>query len=61
MVETKIFSLKAEILVHIPADITQNRQRLEDVKDGIKKAVTKGLYDEGIDFEVEKLALDEEK
>jgi hypothetical protein len=59
MVETKAFSLKAEILIHIPTDIIQNRQRLEDVKDGIKKAMTKGLYDEGIEFEIKKLTLDE--
>jgi hypothetical protein len=60
MVETRTFSLKAEIIIHIPTDIIQNKQRVEDVKEGIKKAVTKGLYDEGIEFEIRSLRLEGE-
>jgi Zn/Cd-binding protein ZinT len=50
MVETKS-------LVHVPVDIVKNKQRFEDVKEGLRKAMTKGFYDRGLDFEVEKLNL----
>ena len=55
MVATKTFVIEAKIKIHIPLDIIQNRQRTEDVKEGIKKAMTKGLYDEGIGFEIKSL------
>ena len=60
MVKIRTFSLKAEIIIHIPTDIIQNKQRIEDVKEGIKRAATKGLYEEGIAFEIRSLRLEEE-
>jgi hypothetical protein len=57
MVETKSLLVEAKILVHIPVDIVKNKQRFEDVKEGLRKAMTKGFYDQGLDFEVEKLNL----
>jgi hypothetical protein len=56
MVETRALVLEAEIVIHIPLDIMQNKQRLDDVKEGLGKAMTKGLYEEGVDFEVKKLS-----
>ncbi len=57
MVETERLVLEAEVIIHIPADIVRNKQRLEDVKEGLKKAMIKGLYEEGVEFEVKKLNL----
>lgn len=56
MVETRALVLEAEIVIHIPLDIMQNKQRLDDVKEGLGKAMAKGLYEEGVDFEVKKLS-----
>jgi hypothetical protein len=55
MVETKGLAVEAEIIVQIPMDIIQNKQRLENVKEGVRKAMAKGLYEEGLDFEVRRL------
>jgi hypothetical protein len=55
MVETKSLVLEAQIVVQVPMDIIQNKQRLEDVKEGVKKAMVKGLYEEGLEFEIKKL------
>ena len=57
MVETKTFVIEAKIIIHIPLDIIQNKQRTDDVNEGIKKALTKGLYEEGIGFEIQSLTL----
>lgn len=57
MVETKTFVIEAKIIIHIPLDIIHNKQRTDDVKEGIKKAMTKGLYEEGIGFEIKSLTL----
>jgi hypothetical protein len=54
-VETKSLVLEAQIVVQVSMDIVQNRQRLEDVKEGVRKAMIKGLYEEGLEFEVKKL------
>jgi hypothetical protein len=56
MVETKALVLEAEIVIHVPLDIVQNKHRLEDVKEGLSKAMTKGLYEEGVDFEVKRIS-----
>lgn len=55
MVETRSFQLEADILVKIPIDILQNTGRLEAVRDGLKKALTIGLYEQGVDFEIRNL------
>ena len=57
MVETIPFVLGAEIVINIPADILQNGDRLESVKEGIKKALTKGLYEQGLVFEIRNMSL----
>ena len=47
--------LEAEIIVQVPTVIIQDKQRLEDVKEGVRKSMIKGLYEEGFEFEVKKL------
>lgn len=57
MAETKAFLLEAKLIIHTPLDIIHNRQRTEDVKEGIKKSMTKGLYEEGIGFEIKSITV----
>jgi hypothetical protein len=56
MVETKSLVLEAQLVIQVPMDIIQNKQRLEDVKEGVRKAMIKGLYEEGLEFECKKLS-----
>lgn len=57
MVETKPFVLEAEIAINVPLDIFRNKDRLEGVREGIKKALTRGLYEQGVDFEIKQIRL----
>jgi hypothetical protein len=57
MVETIPFVLEAEIVINIPTDILKNGDRLESVKEGIKKALTKGLYEQALVFEIRNMSL----
>lgn len=57
MVESKTFVLESDIVVKIPIDILGDERRLNAVREGIKKALTKGLYEQGVDFEIRDLRL----
>jgi hypothetical protein len=54
MVQVKKLVLRAEIVIEMPLDIIQNKQRLQAVEDGLTKALTSGLYDQGVEFKVTK-------
>ena len=56
MVQTKKLLVQAEILIDVPKDIVQDEDRLEEVTEGLRKALTKGLYDQGVEFEVKRLS-----
>jgi hypothetical protein len=47
-----------EIKIEIPEDILSDKDRLEAVEQGIVKAVSKGLYEEGVAFTVVKANFD---
>ena len=38
--------------VNIPKDIVKDESRFDKVKEGIIKSMSKGLYEEGIDFRI---------
>lgn len=42
-----------EILVDIPQDIALDKKRFKVVQQGIVKAILKGLYEEGLAFQVQ--------
>ena len=52
MVESRELSLNMEIKIEIPEDILSDKDRLKAVEQGIVKAVSKGLYEEGVAFTV---------
>jgi hypothetical protein len=54
LVETKKGRLKIEIDVDMPLDIIENNNRREAVKEGLIRSISKGLYEEGVSFKINK-------
>lgn len=52
MVETKKIKINLELEVDIPEDIIKDKNRYNNVKEGIVKIISKGLYEQGIDFRI---------
>lgn len=58
MVKGRELLLKMEIKIEIPEDIYSDKDRLKAVEQGIVKAVSKGLYEEGLAFTIVKANFD---
>jgi len=56
MVETKKMTLDVEIEIDIPIDIIQDRRRIKAVEDGLGRSISKGLYDQGVSFQIKKIS-----
>jgi hypothetical protein len=54
MVKTKKMILEVQIEIDIPVDIVQDSQRIKAVEDGLSRSISKGLYDQGVSFEIKK-------
>ncbi len=52
MVETKKVKIILELEVDIPEDIIKDKSRCDNVKAGIIKSISKGLYEQGIIFQI---------
>ncbi|HEX5573659.1 MAG TPA: hypothetical protein VFX26_03945 [Nitrososphaeraceae archaeon] len=52
MVKTKDILLLLELKIEIPQDIISDKNRLDSVKQGILKAISKGPYEEGLSFKI---------
>jgi hypothetical protein len=52
MVKTKKMILELQIEIDIPDDIIQDSQRIKAVEDGLSRSISKGLYDQGVSFEI---------
>jgi hypothetical protein len=52
MVKTKKMILELQIEIVIPDDIIQDSQRIKAVEDGLSRSISKGLYDQGVSFEI---------
>jgi hypothetical protein len=52
MVKTKKMTLEVQIEIDIPIDIVQDRHRIKAVEDGLSRSISKGLYDQGVSFEL---------
>jgi hypothetical protein len=44
--------LEVEIEIDIPIDIVQDSHRIEAVEEGLSRSISKGLYDQGVSFEI---------
>ena len=58
MVKSRELILKMEIKIEVPEDILSDKDRLKSVEQGIVKAVSKGLYEEGLAFTIVKANFD---
>ncbi|HEY1211925.1 MAG TPA: hypothetical protein VGE82_03180 [Nitrososphaera sp.] len=54
MVKTKKMILEVEIEIDIPIDIIQDDHRIKAVEDGLSRSISKGLYDQGVSFQLKK-------
>jgi hypothetical protein len=52
LVEVKKVKINLELEVGIPEDILKDKSRCDNVKEGIVKSITKGLYEQGIEFKI---------
>jgi hypothetical protein len=52
MVKTKKMILEVQIEIDIPIDIVQDNHRIKAVEDGLSHSISKGLYDQGVSFEI---------
>jgi hypothetical protein len=52
LVETKKVKINLELEVDIPEDIIKDKSRCDNVKEGIIKSISKGLYEQGIIFRI---------
>jgi hypothetical protein len=55
MVETKKGRLNMEIDVDLPLDIIESDQRRNAVEEGLVRSISKGLYEEGVSFKINKV------
>ena len=52
LVEVKKVKINLELEVDIPEDIIKDKNRHDNVKEGIVKSISKGLYEQGIVFKI---------
>jgi hypothetical protein len=55
LVETKKGRLNMEIDVDLPLDIIENNNRREAVEEGLIRSISKGLYEEGVSFKINRV------
>jgi hypothetical protein len=55
MVQTKKMVLEVEIEIDVPVDIVQDKSRIKAVEDGLGRSISKGLYDQGVSFNIKKI------
>lgn len=58
MVSKKKVKLYLEIDIDIPSELITNRLRIKKVEDGIIKSISKGLYQEGLSFNIKEFKFD---
>ncbi|HEY3094937.1 MAG TPA: hypothetical protein VGJ42_04170 [Nitrososphaera sp.] len=55
MVQTRKMVLEVEIEIDVPVDIVQDKSRIKAVEDGLGRSISKGLYDQGVSFQIKKI------
>jgi hypothetical protein len=56
MVQTRKMVLAVEIEIDVPVDIVQDKNRIKAVEDGLGHSISKGLYDQGVSFQIKKIS-----
>ena len=55
MVASKKIVLEIEIEVNMPLDIIEDKHRFKAIEDGLVHCISKGLYEEGVSFRINKV------
>ncbi len=55
MVHSKKAELEVKIEVDMPVDIIDDKDRLKEVEKGLVRSISKGLYEQGVSFKVDKV------
>jgi hypothetical protein len=55
MVQTRKMIFEIEIEIDVPVDIVQDKGRIKAVESGLGRSITKGLYDQGVSFQIKKI------
>jgi hypothetical protein len=56
LVDMKKMKLDIEIEVDIPLDIIKDKNRIKAVEDGLRLSISKGLYEQGVSFKINKVS-----
>jgi hypothetical protein len=57
MVVSKKVKLEIEVEIDMPIDIIDDKHRLKAIEEGLVKSVSKGLYEQGVSFKMNKVKL----
>ena len=55
LVYSKKIKLNVEIEVDVPLDIIEDINRIKAVEDGLRLSISKGLYEQGVSFKINKI------
>ena len=55
MAYSKRIKLELQIEVNMPLDIFEDKHRLKAIEDGLVHCISKGLYEEGVSFRINKV------
>jgi hypothetical protein len=58
MVSVKLVKLNIEMDIELPTDLLENKEKVKVIEDGIIKCLSKGLYEEGVSFNINKFKFD---
>jgi hypothetical protein len=56
LVDMKKMKLDIEIEVDIPLDIIKDKNRIKAVEDGLRLSISKGLYEQGVSFKINRVS-----
>jgi hypothetical protein len=54
MTYSKRIKLEVQIEVNVPLDIIEDKHRFKAIEDGLVHCISKGLYEEGVSFRINK-------
>jgi hypothetical protein len=52
MVQSRMIELEVKIEVDFPLDIINDKERLTEVKNGLIRSISNGLYQQGVSFRI---------
>jgi hypothetical protein len=56
LVNSRKMKLEIEIEVDVPLDIIEDKKRIRAVEDGLGRSISKGLYEQGVSFKINKIS-----